>query len=104
MSGTTSQRPEKKLTMGDVSLAIWRNAIATADGEKLVRKITLTGRRYQDPNTGEWKGNSLRPVDLSIVAALCREAQDYIAAHPLADDRGSDLPPDDTAGEDNDAI
>lgn len=84
------QQPEKKLTMGDVSLVIWRNSISTPRGPKLVRKISFTGRRYQDPETGEWKGNSFRPVDLPIVGILCRDAQSYIDANPLLDAQGSD--------------
>lgn len=80
-----SQQPEKKFTMGDVSLTIWRNSISTPRGQKLVRKISLTGRRYQDSETGEWKGNSFRPVDLSIVGLLCRDAQSYMEANPLPD-------------------
>jgi hypothetical protein len=34
-------------------IAVWRNTIQTADGERDVRSVTISAARYRDAKTGE---------------------------------------------------
>jgi hypothetical protein len=49
--------PEKKFGpfAGGIGVAIWLNTVETERGPRQTRSITISPRRYRDPETGEWK-------------------------------------------------
>lgn len=67
---TATQQPEKKIGPfpGGIGVAIWLNAIETADGPRRVRSVTISPRRFRDSKTGEWRNaGSYRLTDLTAL-------------------------------------
>jgi hypothetical protein len=92
------QRPEHKIGPypGGIGVAIWVNTIQTDNGPRKVRSITISPRRYRDPETGEWKDSgSYQPGDLPALLFALGKAQDFIYSNPLngavpAEEEGAD--------------
>ena len=85
-SASSSNRPEKKFGPypGGIGVAVWQNTIDTDRGPRKVRSITLSPRRYRDPQTGEWKdAASYNPGDLPALMHALQKALDYCFANPL---------------------
>ncbi len=86
---TTSQRvnrPEKKIGPypGGIGVAIWLNTIETDAGPKKVRSITISPRRYRDPESGEWKdAGSYNPGDLPALIFGLQKALEHCYTVPL---------------------
>lgn len=61
-------RPEKKIGPypGGIGVAIWTNAIQTDGGQKNVRSITLSPRRYKDAQSGQWKDSASTRSAISL--------------------------------------
>ncbi len=81
-----SNRPEKKIGPypGGIGVAIWLNTIETDDGPRKIRSITVSPRRYRDPETGEWKdAPSYRPGDLPALIFALQKAQEYVYTTPI---------------------
>jgi hypothetical protein len=74
---------------GGIGVAVWRNEIETAQGQRTVRSITIAARRYRDKESGEWKDTySYRPIDLTALILALEKAQEHILSHPI---RGNDF-------------
>lgn len=77
----SSNRPEKKIDLHaarGVGVAIWLDTVQTDRGPKKVRSITISPRRYKDPQSGEWKNApSYRPSDLPALIFALQKALDY---------------------------
>ncbi len=83
---TARNRPEKKIGPypGGIGVAIWLNAIETDDGPRKVRSVTISPRRYRDPENGDWKdAPSFRPGDLPALIFALQKAQEYVYTTPL---------------------
>ena len=79
-------RPEKKIGpyAGGIGVAVWLNTIDTRDGPRKVRSVTISPRRYKDPDSGEWKdAPSYRPADLPALVFALQKAQEYCYTTPL---------------------
>jgi len=86
-SEKASRGPEKKIGPypGGIGVAIWRNQIETDDGPRNIRSITISARRYRDPETGEWRdAPSYRPMDLPALIFALQKAQEFCYAEPIA--------------------
>lgn len=80
------RRPEKKIGPfhHGLGIAIWLNEVATEQGPRYFRSITLAQRRYLDAKTGQWKdAASYRPVDLATLELALAAARAFIASTPL---------------------
>lgn len=65
-------------------MAIWLNTIQTDDGPRQGRSITISPRRYKDPQTGEWKDATLyRATDLPALIFALQKAQEYLYTTPI---------------------
>ena len=85
--------PEKKIGPypGGIGVAIWVNTAKTDDGPRTFRSITLSPRRYKDPESGEWKdANSFRPGDLPALIFALQKALEFVYTNPLAGEQESD--------------
>lgn len=83
--------PEKKIGPypGGIGVAIWLNDIGTDGGQRQIRSITISPRRYRDPQTGEWRdSSSFRPGDLPALIFALQKAQEYVYTSPLPDHDG----------------
>ena len=83
---SASNRPEKKIGpyAGGIGVAVWLNTIQTASGSRKVRSITVSPRRYRDPESGEWKdAPSYRPADLPALLFALTKAQEYCYTTPV---------------------
>jgi hypothetical protein len=80
-----TSRPEKKIGLyGGIGIAIWINTIDTDNGRRKVRSITVSPRRYRDPESGEWKdAPSYRPTDLPALIFALTKAQEYCYTTPI---------------------
>ena len=90
--------PEKKIGpyAGGVGVAIWLNTIETDRGSRKARSITISPRRYRDPETGDWKdSSSYFAGDLPALIFALQKAQEYVYTTPL--------PGDDEPGQSEDA-
>jgi hypothetical protein len=79
-------RPEKKIGPypGGIGVAIWLNTIETDEGQRQLRSITISPRRYRDPESGEWKdAPSYRPTDLPALLFALSKAQEYVYTTPI---------------------
>jgi hypothetical protein len=96
-------RPEKKIGpyAGGIGVAIWLNQVETDDGQREIRSITITPRRYKDRESGEWRdATSFRAGDLPALIFALQKAQEYVYTTPLpknggdhADDEGDGRDP-----------
>lgn len=80
------QRPEKTIGPfeGGVGVAIWINTVQTERGQRRVRSVTISPRRYRDADSGEWRDSgSFRPSDLPALTFALSKAQEYIYENPL---------------------
>jgi hypothetical protein len=85
--------PEKKIGPypGGVGVAIWLNTIETDGGQRQIRSVTISPRRYRDPETGEWRDSpSFRPGDLPALIFALQKAQEYVYTSPLPAQEGDD--------------
>ena len=81
-----TNRPEKKIGpySAGIGVAVWLNTIETDQGSKKVRSITISPRRYRDPESGEWKdAPSFRPMDLPALIFALQKAQEYVYTTPI---------------------
>ena len=81
-----TNRPEKKIGpySAGIGVAVWLNTIDTDQGPKNVRSITISPRRYRDPESGEWKdASSFRPMDLPALIFALQKAQEYVYTTPV---------------------
>jgi hypothetical protein len=79
-------KPELKIGpfTGGVGVDIWRNTIQTSSGQRQIRSVTISSRRYRDPETGEWKdSSSYRATDIAILVLALQRALDYLVSNPL---------------------
>lgn len=85
-SGTGNPPPEKKFgpVGGGVSVAVWLNTIETETGTRTVRSITISPRRYFDPEKEEWRdASSYRPTDIPPLVYSLQKALEYIYTTPI---------------------
>ena len=78
--------PEKKIGPypGGIGVAVWSNTIDTNSGPRKILSITISPRRYRDPETGEWRDSpSFRPGDLPALIFALQKAQEFIYTSPL---------------------
>ena len=78
--------PEKKIGPypGGIGVAIWLNTVDTDQGSRKVRSVTISPRRYRDPQTGEWKDSpSYRPADVPALLFALQKAQEYVYTTPI---------------------
>ena len=79
-------QPELKIGPfpGGIAVAVWKNTINTEQGPRTNRSITISPRRYKDPESGEWKNaSSFRYIDLSALILALQKAQEFCATTPL---------------------
>jgi hypothetical protein len=82
----TSNRPEKKIGPypGGIGVAVWLNTVETDAGKRQMRSITISPRRYRDPQSGKWRDStSFRPGDLPALIFALQKAQEYVFTTPL---------------------
>lgn len=87
-SSTTSNAPEKKIGpyAGGIGVAVWLNGVETDQGRRTMRSVTISPRRYRDPESGDWRdAGSFRPGDLPALIFALQKAQEYIYTTPLPD-------------------
>jgi len=94
-SSASRTQPEHKIGPypGGIGVAVWVNTIETDDGPRKVRSITISPRRYRDPESGEWRdSNSFRIGDLPALIFALQKAQEFSYTKPLPDegDNGDD--------------
>jgi len=92
-----TNRPEKKIGPfpGGIGVAVWLNTIETGEGPRKMRSVTISPRRYRDPETGEWKdSSSYRPADLPALLFALQKAQEYVYTTPMpgADEEPEEIP------------
>jgi hypothetical protein len=78
--------PEKKIGPypGGIGVAVWSNTVDTDGGPRKIRSITISPRRYRDPETGDWRDSpSFRPGDLPALIFALQKAQEFIYTSPL---------------------
>lgn len=83
---SSANRPEKKIGPfpGGIGVAVWINSIQTDDGPRKVRSVTLSPRRYKDPETGEWRDSSSFQIgDLPALIFALQKALEHDYTHPL---------------------
>jgi hypothetical protein len=91
-----SRPPEKKIGPypGGIGVAIWLNTVDTDNGQRKIRSITISPRRYRDPKTSEWRDSpSFRPGDLPALIFALQKAQEFVFISPLPDQNGDDEQP-----------
>jgi len=82
----SKNKPEKKFGQypGGIGVAIWLNTIETDAGTRKVRSITISPRRYRDPDTGDWKdAASYRPGDVPALIFGLQKALEFIYTEPI---------------------
>lgn len=80
------QQPEKKFGPypGGISVAVWLNDVQGQNGSRKMRSITISPRRYKDPDSGEWvDAPSLRPGDLPVLIFGLQKALDFVFTTPI---------------------
>jgi hypothetical protein len=91
--GNSVNHPEKKFgpVGSGVSVAVWLNTIETDGGERKVRSITISPRRYFDPEKDEWRdASSYRPTDIPPLVYSLQKALEYIYTTPIAGQKPDD--------------
>jgi hypothetical protein len=89
-------KPEKKIGPypGGIGVAVWTNTIDTDNGPRKIRSITISPRRYRDPETGDWRDSpSFRPGDLPALIFALQKAQEFIYTSPLPGQDGENEQP-----------
>jgi len=82
-----SKAPVKKITVGQISAALWENEIAVEGKVKTVLKATVS-RRYRDKN-GEWKSSqSFSRNELPFAIYALQKAFEAMVESP--EERGDD--------------
>ena len=87
----TPHPPEKKIGPypGGIGVAIWLNTVETDGGKRQIRSVTISPRRYRDPESGEWRDSpSFRPGDLPALIFALQKAQEYVYTSPLPEHDG----------------
>jgi hypothetical protein len=82
----SKNRPEKKISPvnSGLSVAIWLNTVETDDGNRQYRSITISGKRYRDRKSGEWKDSGAYvPADLPALVFSLEQAIAYCYSTPL---------------------
>ena len=65
-------------------MAIWLNEVQTDEGPRFFRSVTISPRRFRDPQTGEWKdAGSLRATDLPALILALQATHQFLAKTPL---------------------
>ena len=68
------QTPVKKIRVGSISCALWKNEINVNGTTKTLLRATLD-RRYKDPKTGEWKSSgSFSRSDIPLCVFVLQKA------------------------------
>lgn len=83
---TAGRGPERKIGpfTGGIAVAVWTNTVQTEHGPRSYRSVTISPRRYQDRQTGQWKdSNSFNPGDLPALIYALQKAQEYVFETPL---------------------
>lgn len=84
--------PEKKFGPypGGIGVAVWNNTVEFEGGlRRQIRSITISPRRYRDPETGDWRDSpSFRPGDLPALIFALQKTLEYIYTSPLANEDG----------------
>src|SRR5579872_1675089 len=81
-----ANRPEKKIGpfAGGIGVAVWINSAQTDDGPRKFRSVTLSPRRYKDPETGDWRDSSSFQIgDLPALIFALQKALEHDYTHPL---------------------
>lgn len=98
-NGTRPRGPEKKFGPypGGIGIAVWLNTAIADDGAvRRIRSVTISPRRYQDRETGEWKDAvSYKSGDLPALIYALQRALDYVATTPIPGDRPDQSHPED---------
>ena len=83
-------QPLKKLNIGALNLAIWRNDVRFGrDGDARVMYSVTLERRYKD-QSGTWQGSgSFRMNDIPKLALLLAKAYEYLTME-VSDDADGD--------------
>jgi hypothetical protein len=69
---------------GGISIAVWLNDIKTDGGPRKMRSITISPRRYHDPDSGDWvDAQSFRPGDVPVLVFGLQKALDYVFTTPI---------------------
>lgn len=79
------RRPAKKFSFGGFgpSISVWHNTRDTTNGPRITRTITVSGSRYRDPQSGDWKEAALKPEDISAVIFLLKDCERWLAEVPV---------------------
>jgi hypothetical protein len=86
-SRSSARQPEKKFGPypGGISVAVWLNNVQTEVGPRKMRSITISPRRYRDPQSGEWKdATSYRPGDLPALLFGLQHALEFVFTEPIS--------------------
>ncbi len=71
-------RPVKKIQVGAVSAALWRNNVTLRSGQEIESLSVTLDRRYKDKN-GEWRSTtSLQANDVPKAVLALAKAFDYM--------------------------
>lgn len=102
MADAKAHQPEKKIGPfhAGIGVAVWLNVSDTEDGPRPYRTVTISPRRYQDRQTGEWRDSgSFYVGDLPALIFALAKAQEFAFETPIPDqspatdsgrERGSD--------------
>lgn len=79
-------RPTKKFSFGGFgpSVSVWHNTRDTANGPRITRTITISGSRYRDPQTSDWKEAALKPEEISAVLFLLKDCERWLVEVPVS--------------------
>jgi hypothetical protein len=92
-TASRASQPEHKIGPypGGIGIAVWLNTIQTDNGLRKVRSITISPRRYRDPDTDQWRDStSFRPGDLPALIFALQKALEYTYTKPLPGDAVQD--------------
>ena len=83
-------QPVKKINVGAVNLAIWRNDVRFAkDGDSKVMYSVTVERRYKD-QSGAWQGSgSFRLNDIPKLRLLLGNAYEYLTMEIAQEEEGA---------------
>ena len=83
-------QPVKKMNIGAVNLAIWRNDVRFGrDGDSRVMYSVSVERRYKD-QSGTWQGSgSFRLNDIPKLKLLLEKAYEHLTMEIAEDDDGA---------------
>ena len=92
-----ANKPELKIGpfAGGISVNVWRNTVESESGPRTIRSISISPRRYRDPQSREWKDSySYRPVDLAAIILGLQKAQEFIYTTPVPgqEEKDADAP------------